>query len=244
MQNITFLVIFLLVSAHNQAQTTAIPDSYFEQALIDLQIDSDGQLNGQVLTADISTLSVLEISGKGIQDLTGIAAFSALEILNCTDNNLSALDLNANAQLKELYAGNPGELPENTFSSLDLSNNNLLEIVELENIPALEFINLKNGNNTILSQVKTTCFIEGAACNNALCIEVDNVQAANNNQTPYSSWASGTGVAYAEDCNLKVTGQAIKTIKFYPNPTSGEVFIANHHQEMQSLQVFDIAGKL
>ena len=48
-----------------QAQTTNIPDANFEQALIDLGIDTDG-LNGQVLTSDINTLTDLYIIDKNI----------------------------------------------------------------------------------------------------------------------------------------------------------------------------------
>ncbi len=238
------LILMLLVSLNNQAQTTTIPDASFEQALLNLQIDSDGQLNGQVLTADINTITVLEIGNRGIQDLTGIEDFTALEVLNCADNNLTFLDVSANLQLKELYAGNPGELPENSFSSIDLNSNNLLEVLWLKNIPELENIYLKNSNNAILTDVNITCSIEGAACNTAICIEVDNVQAANNSQAPYASWAFDTGANFSENCNLQTLKKVKESIKFFPNPTSGEVFIANQHQEMQSLQVFDIAGKL
>lgn len=41
------------------AQITEIPDQYFEQALIDKGIDSDGIINGQVLTSDINTVTEL-----------------------------------------------------------------------------------------------------------------------------------------------------------------------------------------
>ena len=48
------------------AQTTAIPDPYFEQALIDLGIDSDGTINGSVATADIEVVTTLDMSVKTI----------------------------------------------------------------------------------------------------------------------------------------------------------------------------------
>jgi hypothetical protein len=42
------------------AQTTAIPDQNFEQALIDMNIDIDGVINGQVLTSDIDDVIELD----------------------------------------------------------------------------------------------------------------------------------------------------------------------------------------
>jgi hypothetical protein len=47
---------------HSHAQTTNIPDENFEQALIDLNIDSDTNINGQVLTPDIENLTELDFS--------------------------------------------------------------------------------------------------------------------------------------------------------------------------------------
>ena len=47
------LMFFLLPKIN--AQITLIPDSGFEQALIDLGIDSDGMINGQVLTIEAGT---------------------------------------------------------------------------------------------------------------------------------------------------------------------------------------------
>ena len=70
------------------SQTTAIPDSNFEQALIDLGIDSDGIINEQVLTSDISSLTYLDVNNKNISDLTGIEDFVSLTDLICYSNNL------------------------------------------------------------------------------------------------------------------------------------------------------------
>lgn len=55
------------------------------------------------------------------------------------DNELSELDLSGNAALRELYASN------NPLVEVDLSLQENVEIVELQDMPKLEFINLKNG---------------------------------------------------------------------------------------------------
>jgi hypothetical protein len=56
---LTILIVLLFVNT-SIAQTTAIPDAAFEQALIDLGIDSDGVINGQVL-AHINFLGIKQI---------------------------------------------------------------------------------------------------------------------------------------------------------------------------------------
>src|SRR5690554_3111579 len=64
------LAFFFLAPLVLFAQYTLIPDPNFEQALIDLGIDSGGVVNGQVLTSDIETVVALDISHRGINDNT------------------------------------------------------------------------------------------------------------------------------------------------------------------------------
>ena len=57
------------------SQYTQIPDQGFEQALIDLGIDSDGEINGQVLTSDIENVEVLDFGSlrdAGFNNLIGL----------------------------------------------------------------------------------------------------------------------------------------------------------------------------
>ena len=82
-------------------QFTAIPDTNFEQVLIDLGHDS-GAPDGQVLTANISGVDSLDVDNKSITDLTGIAGFTALTYLDCSDNQLTSLDVTRNTALTYL----------------------------------------------------------------------------------------------------------------------------------------------
>jgi len=121
--------------------------------LIDLGIDSDGIVNGQVLTSDIETVTNLDINNKGIQDLTGIEGFTALEVLDVSSNMVTYLTFPQNLELVELIfdgsfnlvgmdvSSNTNlEILRSTFSfltELDLSNNiNLLELSLGEPSPA------------------------------------------------------------------------------------------------------------
>ncbi|WP_281336538.1 T9SS type B sorting domain-containing protein [Flavobacterium eburneipallidum] len=119
-----FILFTILSSLLSQAQYTAIPDVNFEQALIDLGIDS-GTIDGKILTASVTNLKSLEVPAKNISSLSGIEAFLSLENLQCASNNLTSLDLSKNTNLTFLMCSG------NSFlSTLDLSKNiNLTELI-------------------------------------------------------------------------------------------------------------------
>jgi Leucine-rich repeat (LRR) protein len=112
---------------------TFVPDDNFEQALIDLGYDS-GPLDDYVPTANIDTITTLDISSKGIADLTGIEDFTLLEELNVNTNNLTNLDVSQNTNLIVLECAN------NELTDLNVSqNSNLTELqCSLNNITILD----------------------------------------------------------------------------------------------------------
>jgi hypothetical protein len=117
----TILSLLLLISFSNTtvAQTTAIPDAYFEQALINLGYDT-GLIDGLVLTSNINTIDSLNITNKHISDLSGIEDFSALIYLKCRNNSLSNLDLTQNSALIILECG------FNLLTNINVTHNILL----------------------------------------------------------------------------------------------------------------------
>ncbi|REH00321.1 T9SS type B sorting domain-containing protein [Flavobacterium aquicola] len=119
-------LLFLLFSNFfGFAQDTSIPDSNFEKALIDLGIDTDG-LNGKVLTSKISNLTTLNVSNSSIISLSGIEDFVALNILYCSSNQLTTLDISKNTSLKILYCD------LNQLTTLDTSSNTALFTLHCE----------------------------------------------------------------------------------------------------------------
>ena len=92
------LLLFLGFSIVGFSQNTAIPDSNFEQALIDLGLDT-APINGSVPTANISAVTSLVVDNNNIADLTGIEDFIALTYLNCRSNQLTSLDVSNNTAL-------------------------------------------------------------------------------------------------------------------------------------------------
>ncbi|MCX7549555.1 T9SS type A sorting domain-containing protein [Xanthomarina sp. F2636L] len=104
--------------------TTPILDSNFEEALVNLNIDTNG-LNGNILNSDASQVFHLNVSYEYIQDLSGIEAFTSLKTLNCSNNDLSLLDISQNNHLEELKAN------DNSLSSINVSSNTKLSVLEL-----------------------------------------------------------------------------------------------------------------
>jgi len=92
-------------------RVVSIPDESFEQALLDLGIDTDGALNHLISKVDAESVTELNVNDLGISSLIGIEAFSNLEILYCQRNQLTSLDVTKNLALTKL------ECESNQFST-------------------------------------------------------------------------------------------------------------------------------
>jgi len=144
-KNYFFFVTFIFYfSTIINAQKTYIPDDNFEQALIDLNIDKDGIVNDSIATADISSITTLNVDSKNISDLTGIEDFKMLKNLHCTHNLLTSIDISKNTELEYLY------LYVNQLTSIDISQNKKLLIFEINKN---EISTLDISNNTELTQL-------------------------------------------------------------------------------------------
>lgn len=216
MKNILYFLFFITVSYKVTAQITYIPDPLFEQELITQDIDSDGIVNGQILTSDalaITSLTLYYVNAPNeyIEDLTGLEDFVNLEsltvngtmveeldistlvnlkYLNCVDNMLTSIDVSNNVLLEYLDITSGGDVvPFNSFSEIDLSNNPNIHTLRASGVTK---INLNNNNNNSNMFIFISCnycigYPEDFIIAN-VCIEIDNTTAAQNNQYPYSEW--------------------------------------------------------
>ncbi len=128
-----------------KAQYTAIPDTNFEQELINQGIDSENTLDGQVLTNDINTITNLTIQSTNIGYMTGIQDFAALTYLTIADNEgLTFLDLSNNNALTHLSC--------NDNLSLNLNFENITTNLEYLSCYNISFFgNLDIGNKPNLT---------------------------------------------------------------------------------------------
>ena len=123
MKKTLFILTTVLLHLSSFAQFTTIPDPNFEQSLIDQGYDS-GDIDGKVLTENINTLEVLDVSDLFITDLTGIQDFVALQVLFCSSNYIESLDLSALSALTYL------DCSINQLSSLNVSGLSALEFLD------------------------------------------------------------------------------------------------------------------
>lgn len=288
MKKLILILLLLLVKSKSVAQVTIIPNNRFERALIDLSIDSDLTINGQILTSDALLVTQLELSHNSlinypypaddfyeglIHDLTGLEAFVNLErlvvnltmvenlnnnnlinlkYLDCVDNMLNSVNVSNNLLLEYIDITSGGDVtPFNYIPEIDLSNNpNIQEIVA----PGIKRINLNNNNNNPNMQIRVGCsfcfdypadYIEGS-----VCIKVDNVELAQSNQEPYSSWTvyhQYYNLNYANDlvqCSLSNAQFYQDKITIYPNPvSSGIVNINSNEKTNLKVEIFDFLGR-
>ena len=97
---------------------TNFPDFNFrENWVLKQAFAADNYLTDQ----EAASVTAIDVSSKGIADLTGIEYFTALISLNCSDNQLTALDLSKNTALEVLDCSN------NYLNALDVSKNTSLE---------------------------------------------------------------------------------------------------------------------
>lgn len=132
-----FRIIFLATTTIGFAQYTLIPDINFENAL---SAYDDIANDGQVPTANINSVTYLDVNSQNISDLTGIQNFTALQYLRCYTNNLSSLDLTGLSNLLFLACS------ENQIPSLDLTSLTNLNHLECNNnqLTSLNVVGLAN----------------------------------------------------------------------------------------------------
>lgn len=200
----------------------AIPDSNFEQKLIDLGIDTDG-LNGKITIANINAITSLDLSNGNISDLSGIENFTSMTYLDVSNNKLTTLDVSKNLVLETLNASS------NQLTTLDVSKNGNIKIIYLANNPLIS-LNLRNGNNKnfILpsgTDKKTASLYTSFLGLTTLgCIQVDDANYSNTNWSRIKE----ANTIYSNSCkNLGIEDSVFDKAFLYPNPTKGEVNINN-----------------
>lgn len=242
------------------AQITAIPDPAFEKALVDLNIDSDGIVNGQVLTADIENIVELDFStlydneasyDEGIiEDFTGIEGFNSLEVLNISNLWIELPDdqanvFNFNYNLKTFIADQSSvdSSPFLCIPKVDFSNLANLESISFYNNCNLSLIDLKNPSVTRENlSIDLSHEYWDPPFTSTVCIKVNDSQAATSNAFPYNTWdvvvqlPDENGYAYVDytfssTCTLSISEfDFMNSLIIYPNPVKDKLWIENPNQ--------------
>ena len=99
---------------------TNFPDDNFWNYLLEQDYGKDGVLT----EAEIRNITVMDVSEKEIKSLKGIEYFTALRTLNCSDNELTELDISGNTALDTL------DCSYNELTALDVSKNTALRSLD------------------------------------------------------------------------------------------------------------------
>lgn len=161
------LLLFFIITTVSFAQIVTIPDVNFKAKLISLGIDTNSDSNIQ--ESEALTLTSLDVSSSSIADLTGIESFLNLTNLNCSQNNLTTLNLNALTNLTVLNAGN------NLISILNISSlvnlttlnvdSNLLTSSDFSGLTNLMFLSCVGNINLTSMNVSGLVNLQELFCN-------------------------------------------------------------------------------
>lgn len=110
----------LTITTEDNPQLTFVPDDNFEQKLIDDGYDD--VMDDYVITANISNISTFSLFDLGVEDLTGIEDFNALNFFTASQNQITEADFSQNSNLTILQIGN------NELQSIELGNIPLVEL--------------------------------------------------------------------------------------------------------------------
>jgi Leucine-rich repeat (LRR) protein/PKD repeat protein len=122
----------------------SIPDANFKTILLaDTAINTNN--DGEIQCLEASNFNgTINVNSANISDLTGIEAFTALNILYCNSNNLTTINVSSNTALTVFQCG------YNQITSLDISSNTALTNLDCS---SNLLTNLDVSSNTALSAV-------------------------------------------------------------------------------------------
>src|SRR5690606_1153284 len=263
------LFVIIMISFSVKAQITLIPDSAFESYLVYAGIDSDGEVNGQILTSDAESVTEIFLWGNSVDDLSGLEDFINLEKLTCYYLALNGymgapygtINVSTLVNLKEL------DVRASHLETIDVSNNVLLEKILIGNegfgdVPIIsDFTELDLSNNPSVNYVDASNFEETFTFLNmrnneaesvyidvssvvldkpTVCIEVDNAVAATEGTEPYDSWDVIGNYFFSENCALSTERFVEHNFSIFPNPTADYVSVQQKEADVVQLRAVQI----
>lgn len=180
--------------------TTAISDSNFEQALIDLGFDDT--IDGSVLTASLALITDLIIDNKNIASLNGLQDFINLSNLSANGNVLTSVDVSANTKLKFIFLDDNNLSAINVQGLLELEkvsvSNNGISAININGISTLQQMMIDgNGISQLDVSTNSSLNILDTRDTDISCITVSINQL---NNIP-NGWMVDNTTSYSTDCN-------------------------------------------
>jgi PKD repeat protein len=167
-----------------------IPDANFKTALVEnTAINTNGDAEIQYGEAEAYAGSIA-VENLGIADMTGLQTFKLATTLDCSQNNLRQLVVQANTSLETL------DCSSNQINALDMKANLAIESFNCSSNQLLQ-LDLRNGQNSQITSFD--------ARNNPLltCISVDDANYSSENWTNIEAHTS-----FSSDCNFLAVFEA------------------------------------
>jgi hypothetical protein len=221
-------------------------------------VDLSGMVNLRQITFDYNpNLERLDVSGCiNLKELAfSNSIINDLNITNCKNltsiwahkNSLIEINFNDCPQIQYIFAGynkltkidvskakelRKLQIQGNQLTSLDESGCPKLDQL-LVNDNKLKMLNIRNGNNILLTSFKAT--------NNPdlKCITVDDPTYSKENWKDVDEWTE-----FSEDCSTSINDKTQNTFKVYPNPANNSVTIEREVIEQADLRILDITGRI
>jgi hypothetical protein len=239
-------VYFTTECVYNNDSIVFIPDTAFLYALIDEEVDTNG--DSLISYEEAEAIDTLNVSEGGISDMTGIEAFVNLETLICLINQLTSIDISNNTALKHL------DCFANSLTSLNVSNNtalthlgcmrNELARLDVSNCTQLESLNCVGNQLTSLNVSNNTALTELSISDIPTLIEVCVWEMA---FPPVGVEVDTTGSPNVEFKDCSSTGNdiySLSELSIYPNPTNGPLTIESLRSGHHSIELNSLNGQL
>lgn len=180
MKSKLLIAVCVAFSLYGYAQNVSIPDATFKSLLVtNTNINTNGDGEIQVAEAVAYTGSI-SVANQGIQDLTGIEAFTEIVGLQAFANPITSIDISQNTKLTQL-------LIEQTNISGELDLSMLTQLIDFKgHTTNLTAVNMANGNNGNVTRFQ----VQGTL---VTCVQIDP------GFTPNSNWITPND-AYSESC--------------------------------------------
>ncbi len=169
-----FLLLLLVCAALSaEAQTITVPDANFRNFLATTYVGTTVSGNTVTFTTpSAASITSMNCSSRSIADLTGIAAFTGLTLLNCNNNQLTSLDVSTNTALTNLQCQNNQltslTLPASTALNQLFCFNNQLTSLDVSTNTALTRLDCFDNQLTSLNVSANTALTQLRCFNNQL----------------------------------------------------------------------------
>ena len=126
MKKLFFLFLALVAIATGASASVVLNSTNFPDAAFRVYVSNltGVDIGGTISDSKLEAVTVIDVKEKKILDLKGIEYFTKITELNCSNNQLTSLDLSKNTALGRLFCSN------NKLTSLNVSTNTSLYNIE------------------------------------------------------------------------------------------------------------------